>query len=489
MTRLLGAVIATLPLSVIAGAQTPVAPARHSSLETILFERARHAVFRVETGLAHGSGFLVDASAGYIVTNDHVIGSRDIRDISVYIDSVTRVPARVVARNPDADLAILQIAVRNCHDCVALPLATGDPLVVPGERVVAFGYPLNQPLTITSGLVGNVRRGALLTDAGINPGNSGGPLMNLDGAVIGVNTFREAAGLGSGLSGAILIDQIPPLIVRAGAFRDSLPADVLLPVMPLTRYPIRMLKSIAETILTQLQCDTDCGKLKYGFYDELTADLPIGSFNISISTPLSEVVKTDLSSPTFTRRQHREEKAGLPAAERYSTRAQHRNWEEYIGDENTPVVAILIVPKFGPSLLSAPRFSGDVRSFTLKRNGQSVAPLRGGHELVSEFVNNALELGDVADLGYYVFSPDVFRPDSSGEPPTITLEIESLGKAKVETHRLPSFAWGHAWNDFEGFYQMTKPGEAFRRYTFSYVCSSNSDAPGSARSECSYEAK
>jgi hypothetical protein len=464
----------------------------------------------------------VDARLGYIITNDHVIGSRDIRDISVYLDSVTRVPARVVVRDPEADLAFVQVALQSCHECAALSLAVGEPLVVPGERVFAFGYPLNQPLTITSGLVSNVRRGALLTEAGINPGNSGGPLMNVDGAVVGVNTFRDVDDqrLGSGLSGAILIDHVAPLIARAVAFRDSLPADARLPVVPLTRYPMSLLKSIADTVAAQLRCDTDCGNLKYGLYDQLTADINLGSFNISILTPLSRAVKQLVSSsPTSSRRQRREEKtAGLPAAERYSARVQRRDWEEYIGDENTPVVAILVEPKVGQSFWSglaqaltvagaavsaaqgyqrvvtmppaAMRFSGDVRSFTLKRNGQPIAPLRGGHEPKHVLVNNAwVQMDDVADLGYYVFSPEVFRPDPTGQLPTITLEIENLGNGKVETHTLPSFSWGRAWNDFEGFYRMTKPGEAFRPYTFSYVCSDNDALSGTARSECSYEVK
>ena len=140
---------------------------------------------------------------------------------------------------------------------------------------------------------------------------------------------------------------------------------------------------------------------------------------------------------------------------------------------------------------AAMRFSGDVRGFTLKRNGQPIAPILGGHEPKHVFVNDAwVQMDDVADLGYYVFSPEVFRPDPTGQSPTITLEIGNLGNGKVETDTLPSFGWGRAWNDFEAFYQMTKPGEAFRRYTFSYVCSSNNDAlGGTARNVCSYEAK
>jgi len=350
--------------------------------------------------------------------------------------------------------------------------------------------------------------------------------VNVDGAVVGVSTFRDVDDqrVGSGLSGAIPIYQVSSLIARAVAFRDGPPTYIRLPVVPLTRYPMGLLTSIAETIEAQLQCDTDCASMKYGFYDQLTADINVGSFNISILTPLSRVVKQRASSrPAFARRLRREAKAaGVPAEERYSARVQQRDWWEYIGDENTPVVAILVQPQVSQSFLSGlaqaltvagaalgaargnqqvvtmppatMRFRGDVRSFNLKRNGLSIAPLRGGHEPNHLFVNNAwVQMDDVADLGYYIFSPEVFRPDPTGQPPTITLEIENLGNAKLETDTLPSFAWGRAWNDFEGFYQVTKPGEAFRRYTFTYVCTSDDEVGGSSRraatSECSYEAQ
>jgi hypothetical protein len=463
----------------------------------LLFERGRHSVFRIEAGLGHGSGFLVDAAAGYIVTNDHVIGS-GAREVSVYVDSVTRLPARVLARDPDADLAIVRIAPQACHECAPFPLAVpkpGEPPVLPGERVFALGYPLNQPLTITSGLVGTVRRGALLTEAAINPGNSGGPLINVDGTVVGVNTFRDVddRSVGSGLSGAVLIDQLQPLLARAVAVRDSAPADIRLPTMPLTRYPISLLKSIAETT-------------KYEFYDQL-ADIDIGPFKITISTPLSQMVKRVVEAQEVTkRRQRREEQAGLSAAERYSDLGQWHDWAEYVGDENAPVVAVLVEPKIGETFgsvlgrgLSAAfggmvgpatmQFRGDVRSVTLKRNGQSIAPLRGGHGPMRMLVANAwIQLKDVADLGYYIFSPEILRPDSSGGPPTITLEIEDLKNlGKLRTDSLPSFGVARAWNDFEGYYQTIKPGAAFPRYTFVEVCGSG--PMGGAGQQCSYEVK
>ena len=108
------------------------------------------------------------------------------------------------------------------------------------------------------------------------------------------------------------------------------------------------------------------------------------------------------------------------------------------------------------------QFRGDVRSVTLKRNGQSIAPLRGGHGPMRILVANAwIQLKDVTDLGYYIFSPEILRPDSSGGPPTITLEIEDLRNlGKLRTDSLPSFGVARAWNDFEGYYQTIKPGAA-----------------------------
>ena len=95
--------------------------------------------------------------------------------------AVTRVPAAVLARDREADLAILRLPSGRCASCPHLTLATakaGEGLVVTGERVLAIGFPLNQEMTLTTGIVSGVRDGAIISDVNINHGNSGGPMMN-----------------------------------------------------------------------------------------------------------------------------------------------------------------------------------------------------------------------------------------------------------------------------------------------------------------------
>src|SRR5690606_32946972 len=95
--------------------------ARESTPEHQVFERVRRGVFRVEAGLGHGSGFLIDSLRGLIVTNDHVVGGQKL--VRVQLDSVTRVSAQLVARDVEADLALIRIGPDRCAGCPQLTLA------------------------------------------------------------------------------------------------------------------------------------------------------------------------------------------------------------------------------------------------------------------------------------------------------------------------------------------------------------------------------
>ncbi len=137
-----------------------------------------------------GSGFIVD-EAGYIVTNNHVIGDADL--ITVILDDGTRHEAEIVGRDRKTDLALLKIAADDPLPAVrfAEPGATRI-----GDWVVAIGNPFGLGKTATFGIVSARGRGIgsgpyddfLQIDAPINRGNSGGPTFNLNGEVVGVNT-------------------------------------------------------------------------------------------------------------------------------------------------------------------------------------------------------------------------------------------------------------------------------------------------------------
>jgi len=138
-----------------------------------------------------GSGVIVDAARGLIVTNHHVIEGAD--EVSVTLDDGRTFTAEFVGSDPDTDVAVMRIKASNLQ---AVPLADSSQLKV-GDFVVAVGNPFGIGQTVTSGIVSAVGRSGLRglgyqnfiqTDASINPGNSGGALVNLNGELVGINT-------------------------------------------------------------------------------------------------------------------------------------------------------------------------------------------------------------------------------------------------------------------------------------------------------------
>jgi len=137
-----------------------------------------------------GSGVIVDAKQGYIITNNHVIQGADI--ITVTLRDGRQLDAKLVGTDPDTDVAVLKV---NADNLTALPLANSEKLRV-GDFVIAIGNPFGLGQTVTSGIVSALDRSGLgigrfedyiQTDASINPGNSGGALINLRGELIGIN--------------------------------------------------------------------------------------------------------------------------------------------------------------------------------------------------------------------------------------------------------------------------------------------------------------
>jgi len=140
---------------------------------------------------AAGSGVIVDATRGYVLTNNHVI--KDAEQIVVTLKDRRQFPAKLIGTDPGTDIAVLQISASRLS---ALRIGDSDALQV-GDHVLAIGNPFGIGQTVTSGIVSALGRSGLSvegyedfiqTDASINPGNSGGALVNLRGELIGINT-------------------------------------------------------------------------------------------------------------------------------------------------------------------------------------------------------------------------------------------------------------------------------------------------------------
>ncbi len=140
---------------------------------------------------AAGSGVIIDAARGYVLTNNHVI--KDAERAIVTLKDRRQFNAKLVGTDPGTDIAVLQIEAANL---TALKIGDSDNLQV-GDYVLAIGNPFGIGQTVTSGIVSAMGRSGLniegyedfiQTDASINPGNSGGALVNLRGELIGINT-------------------------------------------------------------------------------------------------------------------------------------------------------------------------------------------------------------------------------------------------------------------------------------------------------------
>ena len=150
--------------------------------------------------LSVGSGVIVDATKGYVITDHHVVANG--KEIIVTLKDRRRFDARLVGGDPGTDIALLRIAADNLTE---LPFGNSDALRV-GDFVVAVGNPFGLGQTVTSGIVSALDRTGLnlegyedfiQTDAPINPGNSGGALITLTGELIGINTAIIAPGGGN----------------------------------------------------------------------------------------------------------------------------------------------------------------------------------------------------------------------------------------------------------------------------------------------------
>ena len=183
-----------------------------------------------------GSGVIIDAQRGYVLTNHHVIEGAD--DVSVTLADGRTLTAEFLGSDADTDVALIRIPT---GDLSELPLGDSGRLQV-GDYVVAIGNPFGLSQTVTSGIVSAVGRSGIRglgyqnfiqTDASINPGNSGGALVNLRGELVGINTaslnpqgsMAGNIGLGLAIPSNLARDVVQQLVTTGEVRRGTLGID------------------------------------------------------------------------------------------------------------------------------------------------------------------------------------------------------------------------------------------------------------------------
>ena len=186
-----------------------------------------------------GSGVVVDAKQGYIITNAHVV--ENARDITVTLSDQREFPAKLIGSDPQTDIAVIQIKAEGLSQ---IGLGDSDALE-PGDYVAAIGNPFGLQQSVSYGIVSALGRSGMnpdgfesliQTDASINPGNSGGALVNLRGELIGINNMilsRSGGNIGIGFAIPVnMASSVTDQLIKYGSVKRGQLGVTIAPVTP-----------------------------------------------------------------------------------------------------------------------------------------------------------------------------------------------------------------------------------------------------------------
>src|SRR5258707_5944492 len=415
------------------------------------FKRLKNTVVTVRSESGHGTGFFVDGK-GLILTNQHVVG--DSEDLAVQFDRTHKIVAKLIAADPQKNVALLLV------NMAALPNASPAPLyraaadktpVQDGERVFTIGSPLSLDKIITAGIVSKVEPHTIMSDITINPGNSGGPLFNAAGQVIGLTTFGTRGESGPGVSGIVRIAEALALIDQnRSKISGTPPPSTLLPVEPLTPYPIEGLKEA----------------LRAEKYDARPYYFAVGDFNIALSTPPLDYREQEETRLQAEREHNKRGKKQQNASQETVDSDSPKEWEEEAG-AHPAVFAIYVMPKakegFGSALgrsfnvnsAAKLKFKTDFQKMRLFCGDKEVQPIHPGKVPVMVSVRNrAVKMEDSTYKGVYLYSPDAVNP-ACGQ---VKLEIYSSKGDDPTVKAFEEKTVQHVWADFDAFRKAQAAG-------------------------------
>lgn len=410
------------------------------------FKRLKNSVVTVRTETGHGTGFFVD-SKGLVLTNEHVVGNSGY--LAVQFDREHKIAARLIAADTQKDVALLWVNMEALPNAAPAPLlhaAGGRAPVQEGDRVFTIGSPLTLDKIITTGIVSKVEPHTILSDININPGNSGGPLFNDDGQVIGLTTFDTRDEAGPGVSGIVRVEEAITLLERnREKATGTPPPGVLLPVEPLTPFPVEGLKEA----------------LNAGKFDPRPYYLEAGDFNIALSTPpfdyREEEERRLQAERTHQKRNKKNEQATDP--EHAADSDAPKRWEEETG-AHPAVLGIYVMPKakegigsalsrsFNVASTAKLKFKADFQTMKLFCGGNEVQPINPGRVPITVSVHNrAIKMDDSTYQGVYLYSPDAVNPSCH----EVKLAIYSSKSSEPVIKILDQKSAMRIWGDFGAF--------------------------------------
>ncbi len=440
------------------------APRRRVSEAAELFKTLRNGVVTIEGELASGSGFVFD-ERGLVLTNHHVI--EDTNDIRVRFDRKTAVRARLIAKDVERDLAVLQINLSAFAGSHVLPLAKTDgpePAVIVGEHVFSIGSPAQQDKILTAGIVSKIEPRSIISDISFGKGSAGGPLFNSIGEVIGITTFRVEESEGftrdkskdSDFAGIIRIEVAADLIAKAREIvaTKGTPSAELMPTVPDGLFPI-------ETIKTSLRSSD----FTAGQYISDVKD-----YQVRYMTPVYKfyMIEKDRIESLKIRARRNKDKGKLDAGEMFK---DLRVWKEYAG-ELAPAVDILALPETTATMKSMAlsaitnmtvgystpldhKYKADFSQMKLLCDGKEVTPVRRTKtEIARDLQNYYKTKKRFTYAGVYTYPYEVFAPGRCAEMFVHVFSEEDIETPIVST--VTDAIKNRIWNDFADFRSQPK---------------------------------
>jgi hypothetical protein len=419
------------------------------------FKRLKNTVVTVISESGHGTGFFVD-SKGLLLTNQHVVGNSEY--LAVQFDREHKIAARLIAADSQKDVALLQVNLAALPNASPAPLShatSGKPPVQEGERVFTIGSPLTLDKIITTGIVSKVEPHTIISDININPGNSGGPLFNGAGQVIGLTTFGTRGDGGPGVSGIVRIEEALTLLEQNRGKVNGTPPGTLLPVEPLTPYPVEGLKE----------------SLKEEKFDPRPYYLSAGEFNVALSTPPFDYREEEERRLAAERTHKKRNKKNDQAADSADNSDAPKQWEEDAG-AHPAVFGIYVMPQakegFGSALgrsfsvnpTAKLKFKTDFQRLKLFCGSKEVEPILPGRVPVTVSVRNpGVKMDDSTYKGAYLFPPDAVNPECG----VVKLAIYSSKSEEPVIKTLDEKSVQHIWADFDAFRRADENSKIARK--------------------------